>query len=107
MATWTDRFHPDDLPTALEAYGVSMQTGNPIDVNPVSFLFKYQKLTRFSQMEYRVRAASGDWRWHVARGIALRDDVGAVRGWVASLTEVEELVRVRCFILCTSTLTSP
>ncbi|KAM0753703.1 hypothetical protein T439DRAFT_322591 [Meredithblackwellia eburnea MCA 4105] len=77
MGSWTELFHPADLPTALAAFGRSIQTGDPIN------------------MEYRVRSASGDWRWFVARGVALRDPNGDIKGWVAALTDVEELVRVR------------
>ena len=45
-------------------------------------------------MEYRIKAASGEWRWFVARGAAVRDAAGDITGWVAALTDVEELVRV-------------
>ncbi|KAL8292963.1 hypothetical protein RQP46_000657 [Phenoliferia psychrophenolica] len=45
------------------------------------------------QMEYRVLGADQTWRWFVARGVALRNADGAITGWIAALTDVEDLAR--------------
>ncbi|KAI5477507.1 histidine kinase [Pseudohyphozyma bogoriensis] len=78
LNNWTSLFHPDDLPAALAAFEKALTTGGMM------------------KMEYRILSASGQWNWHVARGVPVRDPkTREIISWVAVLTEVEELVKVR------------
>jgi PAS domain S-box-containing protein len=47
---WLKMLHPDDVEPTLKAIEHTLKTGDPIDV------------------EYRVRSASGEWRWMRSRG---------------------------------------
>ena len=49
-AGWLKMLHPDDVAPTLKAIEHTLKTGDPIDV------------------EYRVRARGGDWRWMRSRG---------------------------------------
>lgn len=76
-SNWLQLFHSDDMPSAILCWEASVLSGEPFDV------------------EYRIKGADGLWRWMVARGRPLRDSHGEVESWVSTITEVEELVRVR------------
>ena len=56
--------HPDDVPEMLERWAAARRTGDPFEV------------------EYRFRRADGVYRWHLGRSVCLRDDAGAITGWV-------------------------
>jgi len=42
------------------------------------------------ETEYRIRHASGEWRWVAGRAVPLVDDHGELRGWVMSNTDITE-----------------
>ncbi len=74
-AGWKDVVHPDDLPVALEAWARSLATGVPYE------------------MEFRLRAGDGSYRWHLARATALRGDAGAIAQWLGTNTDIDEARR--------------
>jgi PAS domain S-box-containing protein len=45
---------------------------------------------RVQEGEYRIRHASGEWRWTAARAVPLIDAQGTLRGWVMSNTDITE-----------------
>lgn len=47
------------------------------------------------QHEYRIRALDGSWKWHVARGVAVRDSAGTICQWVTTIIEIQELILSR------------
>ena len=68
---WTGIIHPDDVPVAGERWRHAVRTGETFEV------------------EFRLRAADGSYRWHLARAVPLRDAAGAVTAWVGTSTEIE------------------
>ena len=64
--------HPDDVPEMLERWETSRQTGDPFEV------------------EYRFRRVDGVYRWHLGRSVCLRDDSGAITGWVGTATDIHD-----------------
>lgn len=69
---WRDLVHPDDLPRVAERWMHSLSTGEPYKV------------------EFRLRAADGTYRRHLARALAQRDDGGAIVRWFGTNTDVED-----------------
>lgn len=65
-------FHPDDLPAALRILGQAIATG-----------------TAF-QMEHRLCQADGTYRWHLGRGLPMRNSNGELVMWVGTDTDIHE-----------------
>ena len=74
---WKNIVHADDLPAVAERWMRSVRTGEPYEV------------------EFRLRAADGTFRWHLARALAQVDDQGAVVKWYGTNTLIEEQKRSR------------
>ena len=69
---WLDVVHPNDHERAMEAVKISVQTGEPLDV------------------ELRVRRADGEWIWLRSRGSARRDATGKIVRWYGSMEDVDD-----------------
>ena len=69
---WTVIVHPDDLAAAGAAWAQALATGETY------------------QTEFRLRRADGAYRWHIARARPLRDDAGAITGWIGTNTDIDE-----------------
>jgi PAS domain S-box-containing protein len=63
--------HPEDQQRVAESIERSLRTGDPIDV------------------ECRVRAASGEWRWIHSRGAPRRDKAGTIIRWYGSADDIQ------------------
>ena len=63
--------HPEDLPTALARWEVSLETGKAFET------------------EFRLRDSKGNYRWHLARAQALIGSDGRITSWVGTSTEIE------------------
>ncbi|KAG9009764.1 hypothetical protein FRB94_011457 [Tulasnella sp. JGI-2019a] len=75
---WTSLHHADDMPYALGKWRASWETETPFTA------------------EYRLRNADGGWRWMVAKAVPSRNPAtGQVTHWVATATDVDELVQAR------------
>ena len=74
---WQHVIHPDDLPLAVERWTYALSTGQPYEV------------------EFRLRDASGNYRWHIARALAQRDEAGRVVHWFGTNTDIEEQKRLQ------------
>lgn len=72
---WRDVVHADDLPGVAARWTHSLTTGEPYKV------------------EFRLKAADGTYRWHLARAIAQRDDSGAIVRWFGTNTDIEDQKR--------------
>ena len=74
---WNGMFHPEDRERAWEIWRHSLQTGEPYEI------------------EYRLRAADGAYRWVLGRAIAVRDCAGRIIRWYGSCTDIHEEVVAR------------
>tara|TARA_R110002049_G_scaffold29972_1_gene101855 strand:- start:24721 stop:27603 length:2883 start_codon:yes stop_codon:yes gene_type:complete len=71
-ADWVRVLHPDDLDAAVKEWTDAIQTGKAYET------------------EFRIRKADGGFRWHLVRASPLRDDDGALTGWVGTNTDIED-----------------
>lgn len=71
-AGWQGVVHPDDLATALERWGAALASGEPYEV------------------EFRLRRADGEYRWHLSRARALRDAGGVILRWFGTNTDIDD-----------------
>lgn len=69
---WQEFIHPDDFEGTLKAFGAAINTGQP-----------YQAI-------HRLRRADGEYRWHVARGEALRNHEGKIVQWYGLSVDIDE-----------------
>ena len=68
---WQHIVHPDDLPSVGARWMHSVSTGEPYEV------------------EFRLRSADGQYRWHLARALAQVGEDGRVVKWFGTNTEIE------------------
>lgn len=69
---WKSFVHPDEWASAEDAWSRSVATGQP-----------YETM-------FRVRQHSGEYRWSLARAVAVRGDDGTILKWVGSNTDIHE-----------------
>jgi PAS domain S-box-containing protein len=70
---WLSVLHPDDVARTVERWQRSLATGEPYET------------------EFRLRHAGGnDYRWHLARATAQRDDDGRILRWFGTNTDIED-----------------
>ncbi|MEP2379648.1 PAS domain-containing protein, partial [Parasphingorhabdus sp.] len=71
---WLNALHPDDRERAAETWLESWSEGSAYDTR------------------YRFRSADGTFRWHLVRGLPVRDAQGDIVRWIGSCTDVEDLI---------------
>jgi PAS domain S-box-containing protein len=70
---WTQALHPNDLQPTIDRWTSSLLSGEDYEV------------------EYRwKRASDGVYRWHLARGLPLKDANGHIVKWVGTSTDIED-----------------
>lgn len=69
---WSQYVHPEDRAIAIERWRRTVENGVTVE------------------SDYRIRSASGNWRFIHERVVPLRSGLGAVRGWVAMAADVTE-----------------
>jgi PAS domain S-box-containing protein len=73
---WQPVLHPDDVEMALRRWARAITTGESY------------------QIEYRFRrAADGQYRWHLGRGVPLRDAAGRIVKWFGTSTDIDDQKR--------------
>ena len=72
---WNTPFHPDDKQPAWDAWNRAVATGGNY------------------QIECRLRAADGSYRWFLTKGVPLRDVTGKIVKWFGTCTEIDNLKR--------------
>ena len=70
---WPEATHPDDLQQHRTKWITSVTTGEPFE------------------NELRLRRADGQYRWHLCRGVPLRDEGGRIVKWYGILFDIDEL----------------
>lgn len=69
---WNDMFHPEDQERAWARWRHSLETGEPYEI------------------EYRLRHASGDYRWTLGRALPMRDAEGRIIRWFGTCTDIHD-----------------
>ena len=69
---WAGMVHPDDVGTAVEKWTLALSTGAPYET------------------EFRLQDRNGAYRWHIARGIPIKDENGTIIRWIGTNTDIEE-----------------
>jgi formate hydrogenlyase transcriptional activator len=72
---WEAGFHPDDLERHKAKWLACVAKGEPCED------------------EVRFRRADGQYRWHLQRGVPLRDEDGNILKWYGVLTDIEDRKR--------------
>ena len=74
LRSWAigDAVHPDDLAAVTAAWGRSVDTAEPYDI------------------EHRMRRADGSYRWFHVRALPLRDADGRVARWYCLQTDIDD-----------------
>jgi PAS domain S-box-containing protein len=70
--SWAEGLHPEDRAASLEAWGLSLASGEPYDV------------------EHRVRRRDGSYRWARSRAFPRRDGEGGILLWYGSTEDIHE-----------------
>jgi PAS domain S-box-containing protein len=70
---WEDVVHEDDRAANVAAVQHALDQGEPLEI------------------EHRIRAADGRYRWHITRAEPMRDASGAVTLWVGTNTDIHDL----------------
>ena len=65
--------HPEDGPTVVTAFEAALQSGETFD------------------LEHRIRSASGEYRWFLARAVPFRDpDTGEIQRWFGASIDIDD-----------------
>jgi diguanylate cyclase (GGDEF)-like protein/PAS domain S-box-containing protein len=73
---WQGALHPDDVSMSVEKWRRAIETGEPYKV------------------EYRLRrAVDGSYRWHIVRGLPMRDSGGVIVMWFGACTDIDDQKR--------------
>jgi len=69
---WNGMFHPDDQERAWERWRASLTSGDPYEI------------------EYRLRDASGDYRWVLGRALPMRNEDDEIVRWFGTCTDIHD-----------------
>jgi formate hydrogenlyase transcriptional activator len=72
---WTAFVHPEDVDGIVAQWRACLVSGEN---------FEY---------ETRIRRANGEYRWHLVRGVPLRDEAGNIVKWYGVVTDIEDRKR--------------
>ncbi|RKH56525.1 PAS domain S-box protein [Corallococcus llansteffanensis] len=69
---WLNVLHPEDRPLAIERWTTALRTGESYEV------------------EFRLKLASGQYAWYLARAVPQRDASGRILQWLGTNTNIHE-----------------
>ena len=72
---WLSVLHPDDRERTMTSWMAVVATGSDHDI------------------EYRLRAADGRYRWHLAAALPLRDESGRITKWFGTSIDIDDQKR--------------
>lgn len=72
---WMDVVHPDDRERLDARWSIAVDQASPFDI------------------DFRIRSASGEYRWFKTRGVPVRNEQGQITHWVGSNTDIEDAKR--------------
>ncbi len=70
---WAKKIHPDDLAELDERWQHSITTGNVFD------------------FEFRLLNKTGEYKWHLSRASAVKDDNGIIKMWIGATIEIQKM----------------
>ena len=70
---WLKLVYPDDLSRIVDLRTRAIAEAKPYE------------------MEYRLRARDGSYRWHIIRTVPIRDAAGRLEGWFGTATDIHDL----------------
>lgn len=70
---WTQAIHPDARQRVLNAWFEAWQTGSPYEV----------------EIPFR-RASDGMYRWHLAKGLPIKDEAGRITKWIGVAIDIHD-----------------
>jgi PAS domain S-box-containing protein len=70
---WLERIHPDDRVALTEAHRDAVVAGEQLSA------------------EFRLRSAAGDYRWHLAEAVPIRDASGTISSWLTVSADIDEV----------------
>ncbi|MGC1307229.1 MAG: PAS domain S-box protein [Phormidesmis sp.] len=74
---WSTPVHPDDRQRAIARWHQSWRTGEPYEI------------------EYRLRAAVGEYRWFLVRALPVQNDQRQIVKWIGTCTDIEDFKRTQ------------
>ena len=69
---WGTIVHPDDIASSSARWVAALKSGD------------------LYETEFRLRRADGEYRWHIARAVPIKDDTGRVLRWIGTNTDVHD-----------------
>jgi PAS domain S-box-containing protein len=72
---WIEVVHPEDREHAIAAWCTAVASGSIYEV------------------KFRLRNGRGDFRWHLARAMPIRDEGGKVARWIGTNTDIDDQIR--------------
>ncbi len=72
---WVEALHPDDRERTMACWRAALDGRAPYDI------------------EHRIRAADGTYRWFQARGLPLRDELSRIVKWFGTCTDIDDQKR--------------
>jgi len=70
---WMSVIHPEDINRSIETITHSYETGLPY------------------QVEFRFQRADGQYRWHLARSVPMKDEQGNITKWFGTATDIHDV----------------
>lgn len=83
--SWERVIHPDDIQHAVSQWRLVLQDGLP------------------RAFKMRIRQADGEYRWHIARQLPIRNPEGVIESWVGTCTDIDNLSRTETVLRETET----
>ena len=69
---WLSVVHPEDREPSLKRWADALQTGKPYET------------------EFRLRRFDGEYRWHLAQAIPMRDENNEIVQWFGTNTDIHD-----------------